>query len=212
MNSDKINEMKDAYFSGTSSKEDEKQLKETVNDPFFNALKAEQEQKMDWSFDDFMSVVEQEEPVKRVGVFTFRKMVYWAAASVAVVVFGTSVFLFNGTLEKPKLVQHQVKQDPIPAPKETPEEQPSEVLIQDTYEQPIRKPKKAPASQKPSGQKNPQPNESTYNPEYVVINGKPIYDLEEAKELTMSSLNLLTSNVEKSVSSMENVKYLSIKF
>ena len=61
-------------------------------------------------------------------------------------------------------------------------------------------------------QKKPQPNESTYNPEYVVINGKPIYDLEEAKELTMSSLNLLTSNVEKSVSSMENVKYLSIKF
>lgn len=212
MNSDKINRMKEAYFSGTSSKEEEKQLKETTNDPLFNALKAEQQQEMNWSFDDFLSVVEQEEPVKRVGVFTFRKMVYWAAASVAAVLFGASLFIYNSAPEKPKFVKHEVKQDVIPTPTETPDEQPSEEVVTDAIEQPIRKPKKAITSRKPSGQKKPQPSEQTYNPEYVVINGKPIYDLEEAKELTMSSLNLLTSNVEKSVSTMENVKYLSIKF
>lgn len=208
MNSDKINRIKDAYFSGTSSKEEEKKLKETSNEPFFNALKAEQQQEMDWSFDDFLSVVEQEEPVKRVGVFTVRKMVYWAAASVAVVLFGASLFINNSTLEKPKLVKHEVKQDPVSVQREEPEEQLTEEPTNVIPEQPVRKPKKAITYQ----QKKPQPNESTYNPEYVVINGKPIYDLEEAKELTMSSLNLLTSNVEKSVSSMENVKYLSIKF
>ncbi|NGF74658.1 hypothetical protein G5B10_02125 [Fluviicola sp. SGL-29] len=208
MNSDKINRMKDAYFSGTSSKEEERQLKETSNDPFFNTLKAEQQQEMNWSFDEFLSVVEQEEPVKRVGVFTFRKMVYWAAASVAAVFFGASLFMYNSTLEKPKLVKHEVKQDPVMIPEETPDEQPTEEPTNVLPEQPVRKPKKAITYQK----KKPQPSESAYNPEYVVINGKPIYDLEEAKELTMSSLNLLTSNVEKSVSSMENVKYLSIKF
>lgn len=204
MNNEEIDRLKDAYFAGKSSKEDEKRLKSTVNDPFFKALKEEQDQTMDWSFDDFLAIAEQEEPVKKVGVFSFRKPFYWAAASIAFVVFGTLFLVRNTTIEQPQYAQNK------DVPSENINPNPTEEPV---VEEEIRLPEKTVVKTVSKQIKRTQiPEEIAYNPEYVIINGKPIYDLEEAKELTMNSLNLLANNVEKSVSEMENVKRLSIKF
>lgn len=210
MNNEEIDRLKDAYFAGTSSKEDEKRLKSEANDSFFDALKEEKDQTMDWSFDDFLAIANQEEPIKKVGVFSFRKMTYWAAASVILVVFGAFLMMQNTSIEKPQFANNQNNgENPKTEPKDDTEHPSPEKPIEDDEPLPIKKVKTVSKSIKEAPDPAEQPS---YNPEYVVINGKPIYNLEEAKELTMNSLNLLANNVEKSVSGMENVKHLSVKF
>lgn len=206
MSNEEIDRLKEAYFSGKSSGEEEQWLKKNANDPFFNTLKEEREQKTDWNFDDFLTTVEKEEPAK-IGIFSYRKMVYRAAAAVALIVFGILFFVQNTNIEQPKYTKHE----DAPATKIKPKEKVNNTLPEEIIEEKIQLPEKR--TVKPvSKQKAIIPEEDTYNPEYVVINGKPIYDPEEAKELTMNSLNLLASNMEKGVSGMENIKYLSVKF
>lgn len=206
MNNDKFNRLKDSYFSGTSNQEEEKWLKEESGDAYFNVLKEEKTGQMDWDFNAFLEHVEEQETTKKTGVFRFRKVVYWAAASIVLFIVCSLLLLQNDTTHQVPMAKN-VK--PIKQPEETSE--PKEEVITPvqvaTVEQPVAKR----TVKKPQHKKTPFSNETTYHPEYVVINGKPIYDLEEAKQLTLSSLNMLTNNVEKSVSTMENVKYLSIK-
>ncbi len=197
MNNDKIKRLQEAYFEGKLSKEDEKWLKENSDDAYFKALNETKKEEMDWSFEEFLSVVE--EPAPKTMTFSYRNY-YWAAASVVLIVFSTFFFIMSGEKEeKPQYAKLDSKEEPkneiVPEVIEEPKEKPIPTTTKKVT------PKKAPISEEPA-----------YNPEYVVINGKPVYDLEEAKELTMNSLNLLASNVEKSVSGMENVKHLSIKF
>lgn len=209
MSNDKINRLKELYFAGKTSREEEKWLKENTKDPFFDVLKEEQKQEMNWGFDEFLDTVEQEKPVKRIGGYNFRKMVYWAAASVALVVFGTLFVMRGNSIDKPQYAKHEDGSEFQIHPKEEINDTQPEETGEEITELPIKEVVKPVSKQK---EKTPIPQEDTYHPEYVVINGKPIYDLEEAKELTLSSLNLFASNMEKSVSEMENVKHLSIKF
>jgi hypothetical protein len=162
---------------------------------------------MNWDFDAFLEHVETQETTQKAGVFRFRKVVYWVAASVVLFIVCSLLFLQNDTMHQIPMAKN-VK--PITQPEETSEPKEEEVItpIQvATVERPATKK----MVKKPQHKTAPFSEETTYHPEYVVINGKPIYDLEEAKQLTLSSLNMLTNNVEKSVSTMENVKYLSIK-
>lgn len=54
--------------------------------------------------------------------------------------------------------------------------------------------------------------EAGYNPNYVLINGKPVYDKEEAADLTKKSLNLLASNLDKGIEKVGLIKHLSVNF
>lgn len=207
MNNDKINRLKKAYFSGNSTKEDEKWLKENSGDPLFTALKEEKDQGMDWSFADFMAVTGQEESTQRIGVFSFRKMIYWSAAAAALLVAGLLLFQDTGTQESLVAKNESQPELPVQPTEETTDVPDAEEINTEKTEKPVKK-----VTRHRQKKITPQPEENAYHPEYVVINGKPIYDMDEARELTMSSLNLLASNMEKSVSGMENIKYLSIKF
>lgn len=199
MNNDKIKQLREAYFEGKLSKQDEKWLIENSDDAYFNTMKSVKKEEMDWSFEEFLSTTEE---AKKASVFK-PTIYYWAvAASIALIVFSAFLFMNSGKEINPQQAKlgtpkEQSKQDI----KETPK----------IIKQPIEQPKQV-KTNKINQKRTPIPDETAYNPEYVVINGKPIYDLEEAKELTMNSLNLLASNVEKSVSSMESVKHLSVKF
>jgi hypothetical protein len=212
MNNDKINRLKEAYFEGKTSKEEEKWLKENTDDTYFTTLKEEQNQQMNWNFDDFVTTIEEKTPEKRIGVFSFRKTIYWiAAASVIIGVLGMFVVMQKNTINKSQYAQQQnvTKQPETKLTVEADDNtSPTQILVEEKLPE-----EKKVITQKPRKEApNPITEQPTYNPEYVVINGKPIYDLEEAKELAMSSLNLLASNVEKSVSCMESIKHLSIKF
>lgn len=212
MNNDKINRLKDAYFSGESSENDEKWLKENADDPFFNVLKEEKEQQMEWNFDQFLAMTETKQPVKKSGVFFFTKPFFRVAATVAVLISGTLLYIQTNDTDVRQTQLSQLEDNTETEKTKTiPDVVPSEKITGETAE-PIVRTTPNRRSESPKKTRRSPESQPAYNPEYVVINGKPVYDLEEAKELTMNSLNLLASNVEKSVSSMENVKYLSIKF
>ena len=53
---------KDDFFAGKLTDEQEKQLINNENDSFFETLKEEKEVKMELSFDDFMTKVEENQP------------------------------------------------------------------------------------------------------------------------------------------------------
>jgi len=215
MSNDKIDIRKEKYFAGTSSAEEEKWLKEHSEDPFFKVLKEEQGEKMDWAFDDFLDVAGAQKIAGKSSGASFRKIGYWSAAAVFLIVFGT-VLLTKNKQEK-TLIAKQGKATEQETTKQLPEvKKETQVIVpaeqkepEKNKEQPVKKVKPYSAYK----QQLPFPEEApAYYPEYVVINGKPVYDLEEAKELTKNSLALLATNVEKSVSEMEHIKHLSVKF
>lgn len=205
MNNAERNRLKEAYFEDKTSSEEEKLLKNDTSDTYFAVLKEEKTQKMDWSFEDFLAVAEPKTTPKIVSL-PFKRTLYWAVASVALIICGTLVFKPTSTVKPTqyadKKTQHKTNGTDTLIPTE---------IIK--VEQPILAEKIVEKSHLKPTKKTPIPDEQpTYNPEYVVINGKPIYDLEEAKEVTINSLNLFANNVEKSVSEMDNIKHLSVKF
>lgn len=215
MNNDKIDTRKEKYFAGTSSAEEEKWLKEHSGDPFFKTLKEEQEQEMDWEFSDFLAITGEQKVTVKSFRISFEKIGYWSAAAIFLIVFGT-IFLTKNNQEKTLVAKREkiTEQEKKKAISQEKEEMELNVSNEHTEQErskdrSVKKVKSHPVQkQKPSF-----PEEiTTYYPEYVVINGKPVYDLEEAKELTKNSLALLASNVEKSVSEMEHIKHLSVKF
>lgn len=173
-------------------------------DRYFAVLKGEKKVKVDWSFDDFMTSVAEKEVTKK-KIISLRPILYWSAAAVFILALGSYYFL------KQESGMKQIARTPInqqkPATKMDVQLVPPNKVV--ANELPVKKAKKQRLKQK---EISPTPIETQYNPEYVVINGEPIYDLQEAKEATLKSLDLLASNVDKSVSSMENVKHMSIKF
>lgn len=50
-----------------------------------------------------------------------------------------------------------------------------------------------------------------YNPNYVIINGKPVYNEQEAIALTEDAVNYLASNVKQTVEHAKNASYLSLQ-
>ncbi len=49
-----------------------------------------------------------------------------------------------------------------------------------------------------------------YQADYVVLNGKPVTNEQEAVELTLKSLGLLANNLENGVDKAMNIKQMSI--
>lgn len=51
-----------------------------------------------------------------------------------------------------------------------------------------------------------------YQEDYVIINGKPVKDEEEALKITEQSLNTLASNINEGADKMKNLKYMAVNF
>lgn len=206
MNREEFDDMKEKYFSDDQGKE-EGQFS-ALDKAYFDALKGEKEVKMDWDFDAFLQTTEEKE--EQVGIkleskkpFQIGKVIYWAAASIALI-FASTVFI-NQHREETRNSLGQLDLTPTEQPGIVEVEQPENtaVSIETTKTNEVKKVK--PYKNTPSSHK------LAYNPEYVEINGKPVDDEEEAIKLVMQSLGKFASKVEQSVSTMENVKYLSIK-
>lgn len=105
-------ELEDKFFEGKISPEEEKILRENGVSPFFNALKEEKSEKMDWKFEDFLSTVEETPQVKlhpKIGGGIPK--LFWMAASVLLLV---GMFFCYKMMNKPtvedraKMVENEV--------------------------------------------------------------------------------------------------------
>ncbi|KUY19375.1 hypothetical protein BAZ12_06390 [Elizabethkingia miricola] len=239
MKTDRSKQYKDQYFAGNSSEAEEKWLKDFSDDVFFKTLREEKEVTMDWSFEDFMEKVEEQPiPVKKIQLTTKPGLSkwYWMAAGFIIFLSLGGYLFFNQKSITEVTATSVAKNEPVKNNTPAIQEQqttPPEINIQPPVITPETEKKeitekeniKVLAQKKPLVKKEKEIIETTsvksvpetgtedgYNPNYVLINGKPVYDEEEAADLTKKSLNLLASNLDKGIEKVGLIKHLSVNF
>lgn len=239
MKTDRSKQYKDQYFAGNSSEVEEKWLKDFSDDVFFKTLREEKEVTMDWSFEDFMEKVEEQPiPVKKIQLTTKPGLSkwYWMAAGFIIFLSLGGYLFFSQESITEVIATSVAKNEPVKNNTPAIQEQqtpPPEINIQPSVITPETEKKeitekeniKVLAQKKPLVKKEKEIIETTsvksvpetgtedgYNPNYVLINGKPVYDEEEAADLTKKSLNLLASNLDKGIEKVGLIKHLSVNF
>ncbi len=222
MKNRRIEELKDKYFDGQSSSEEEKELKKS-DELFFQLLDEEKKVKMDWSFEDFESQVMGDKKVIR---WWNNAWIKYAAAAILLMIVGLSVYLNQEQAVQPSVIANRADKDVQKSPAEELTAN-NKADLQSNAEIPIKKDKNSSAMLRTKTFKQQVPSkrmlekkqkviqslqhmEDTYQADYVVLNGKPVSNEEEAVELTLRSLGLLASNLENGVDKAMNIKQMSI--
>ncbi len=209
MKKEELDKLKENYWSGNSSLEEEKLLKDQVNEPFFNQLKID-DTKMDWEFEDFMAQVnDSSETNTNRPVLKFNKMIIAFSAIAASLILG---FYFikpaddheimketrianqeDSTIEQTKPITHVVK--------------PQQQIIAYTEV----KEAKSSLQKRNTAKVNPTAEIHSEEQFYVEVNGVRIYDEEEALEITETALQLASTNLKAGMKGVEKIKYLNIQ-
>lgn len=226
MKDKKRKELEDKYFNGQSSLEEEKELKNS-DSVFFQSLNQEKDVKMDWSFAEFESQINED---KKYIVWWNRSWVKYAAAAVLLATIGLAVYLNQeSAMQEPVLAKKEM-QELKPADKKPLDDQNIETAVPNmndgvSTEDSRKAIRTAETFKRPKVKKQAkdwtmkkkvvtESLESTagepYRADYVVLNGKPVANEEEAVELTLKSLGLLANNLENGVDKAMNIKQMSI--
>ncbi|MFA4980532.1 MAG: hypothetical protein WC589_23695 [Sphingobacterium sp.] len=226
MKDKKLKELEEKYFNGQSSLEEERVLKNSDN-AFFQSLNQEKNETMDWSFEDFKSEINDDK--KRI-VWWNNSWIKYAAAAMLVMAIGIALFLNQErTTRVPVLAEKEMKELKS-ADKKLVEDQNKETVvpnsndsfrsvksgktlqIAETVKHPkVKKEAKEWTEKKEIVAESLQSVESEpYQADYVVLNGKPVANKQEAVELTLKSLGLLANNLENGVDKAMNIKQMSI--
>jgi len=226
MKDKKLKELEEKYFNGQSSLEEEKALKSS-DSVFFQSLNQEKDIKMDWSFADFESQINED---KKYSVWWNRSWVKYAAAAVLLMSLGLALFLNQeSTMQGPVVAKKEMK-ELKPADKKPFDNQNVEIAVPnandrvsaeesrklmrtaETFKRPKRKKQAKDWTVKKEvvTESLESTTEESYRADYVVLNGKPVVNEEEAVELTLKSLGLLANNLENGVDKAMNIKQMSI--
>ncbi|MGJ1225069.1 hypothetical protein ACR78H_06020 [Sphingobacterium siyangense] len=226
MKDKKLKELEEKYFNGQSSLEEERALKNSDN-AFFQSLNQEKNETMDWSFEDFQSEINEDK--KRI-VWWKNSWIKYAAAAMLVMTIGIALFLNQEpTTRVPvlaekemkelksvdkKLIEDQNKETVVPNSNDSFRSAKSGKTLQiaETVKHPkVKKQAKEWTEKKKIVAESLQSVESEpYQADYVVLNGKPVANEQEAVELTLKSLGLLANNLENGVDKAMNIKQMSI--
>ncbi len=227
MKTDRYKDWESRFFEGEElTPEEDLFLKNESNNPYFSFLKEEKKEKMDLNFEDFLKKTEEPKiipmPVTRKKTYSQ----YWMAASLILLMGISGVWMFNNpeTLE-PQMARHTNKSMPAEPIEVTPDsgtENPSEVLAQNNsgQEKAGKEVKILTQHQKSKTQFVHQPKQidtdnqnqpkvatdSDYNPNYVIINGKPVYSEQEAIAVTEDTFNYFASNVTQTINHAESAQ------
>lgn len=225
MKNRRLAELKEKYFDGKSSSEEERELKKS-DELFFQLLDQEKNVKMDWSFEDFENQVKADKKIIR---WRGNIWIKYAAAAILLFVVGLSVYLNQKQqVQQPVLAHKEIKEPQRPSMKEVGgnneatvhsdvvkvthgDRKQSTMLATNTLKHfNQRVPSKKIMAKKKRVVQSLQQKEDGYQADYVVLNGKPVANEEEAVELTLRSLGLLANNLENGVDKAMNIKQMSI--
>lgn len=187
------------------------------------------EEKMDWDFEDFLEKAEKNSadekivPIQKKGGGSNTQW-FWMAASVALV-FGLGMF-FRNTPEKNNVEPSIVSTNTSSVKKDV-----SKPVVENVGTVSVtRKIDVEPAKKKKSRYRNnaqylaknsvkhhhkSAQNEEEiieYNPNFVIINGKPVATEEEAINYTKTALDMLGGNINSALENAEPVKLLTVNF
>ncbi|MNK55823.1 hypothetical protein D3C87_748440 [compost metagenome] len=226
MKDKKLKELEEKYFNGQSSLEEERALKSS-DDAFFQSLNQEKNRTMDWSFEDFQSEINDDK--KRI-IWWNNSWIKYAAAAMLLMAIGIALFLNReSTMQVPVLAEKETKAlkpvDKKPIEHQNEEAGVSNVnngtpLVESGRALQLAKSFKRPKVKKETKDwtvKREVVTESlgsttgeSYQADYVVLNGMPVANEQEAVELTLKSLGLLANNLENGVDKAMNIKQMSI--
>lgn len=184
------------------------------------------EEKIDWNFEDFLQKTEESSYDKK--IVSIQKSSgntkwFWLAASV-VVIFGLGM-IFKTSFEEPQIQPKIAKnntQEQVNYPISVTQNGDQVSLTRKIEVEPAKKKKsryrKAAQYLAQNSTKNHHNSAKSddenieYNPNFVIINGKPVATEEEAIKYTKSAINLLGGNINCALESAEPVKLLTVNF
>ena len=233
MKTDRYKDWESKFFEGEElTPEEELFLKNESDNPYFSFLREEKQEKLDISFEDFLKKTEEPKivalPIKK----TSYKM-YWMAASLILLMGMSALWIFNQPqkiettiaknpdipkkekVEKLAPVEETIEKTSTPKPVlANQESQKVEKISDDKVVKELvqKEVKRLMAQQDPSIEKEekqiqtPAESISDYNPNYVIINGKPIYDESEAIAVTENAFNYFASNVTQTINHAESAQ------
>lgn len=215
------------FFDGEElTPEEELFLKNESDNPYFSFLKEEKKEKLDLSFEDFLKKTEDPKivvlPIKKASY----KM-YWMAASLILLMGVSALWIFN----QPQKMETTIAKNPNVPKKEKvlPVEEATKQILtpvlanqlhhkdqtvnENDVKNIVKKEfEKLMAQQNTSIKKEdkqiqiPTESISDYNPNYVIINGKPMYDEQEAIAVTENAFNYFASNVTQTINHAESAQ------
>jgi len=233
MKTDRYKDWESKFFEGEElTPEEELFLKNESDNPYFSFLKEEKQEKLDISFEDFLKKTE-EPKIIALSIKKNSYKVYWMAASL-VLLMGVGAFWMINQPQKmetviaknPEFPKKEKVENVSPVveteeqtttPKEvlaTQESQKVEKISDDNAVKELvqKEVKRLMAQQETQSKKeekqvtDPVESIADYNPNYVIINGKPIYDESEAIAVTENAFNYFASNVTQTINHAESAQ------
>ncbi|WP_313598497.1 hypothetical protein [Epilithonimonas vandammei] len=221
------------FFEGEElTPEEELFLKNESDNPYFSFLKEEKQEKLDIKFEDFLNKATKQNVTKEPKIVALpivkRKSYtqYWMAASLVLLMGISGFWMFNNPENiEPQIAKHTETPKKVETPKVSPIENGSTqqlVLTQQNTQPKIQKVAKKNAAEttqfayhQPKQIKTDYQNlnkvnsDSDYNPNYVIINGKPVYSEQDAIAVTEDTFNFFASNVTQTINHAESAQNVS---
>lgn len=239
MNTDRYKDWESRFFAGEElSPEEELFLKNESDNPYFSFLKEEKQEKLDIKFEEFLNKATKQNVTKEPKIVALpivkRKSYtqYWMAASLVLLMGISGFWMFNNPENiEPQIAKHTETPKKVETPKVSPIENGSTqqpVLTQQNTQPKIQKVAKKnavenqesktqfayhqPKEIKKDQNLNKVNSDSDYNPNYVIINGKPIYNEQEAIAITKDTFNYFASNVTQTINHAESAQNQTVDF
>ena len=203
--------------------------KDKFPDKYNQIFQELKEEKMDWDFEDFLEKAEKNSadekivPIQKKGGGSNTQW-FWMAASVALL-FGLGMF-FRNTPEKNNVEPSIVSTNTSSVKKDGSKSVVENVgTVSVTRKIDVEAAKKKKSRYRNNAQylaknsvkhhhKSAQNEEEIieYNPNFVIINGKPVATEEEAINYTKTALDMLGGNINSALENAEPVKLLTVNF
>ena len=225
MKTDRYKDWESKFFEGEElTPEEDLFLKNESDNPYFSFLKEEKKEKLDLNFEDFLKKTEEPKiiPMQVARRKTYSQ--YWMAASLILLMGITGVWMFNNPENiEPKIARHTNHSIPDETPKvsKTDENADEKTVLAQNNPEPkkiVEKHQVAENNERTQFAHQPkqietdnhnQPkvaSDSDYNPNYVIINGKPVYSEQEAIAVTEDTFNYFASNVTQTINHAESAQ------
>ena len=219
---------KDDFFAGKLTENQEKQFRNQEDDSFFETLREEKEVKMELNFDDFMKKVEEKQP-EIVNESKGKEISLWKISGIAasiLIVFGMLFFLnqSNSVENNPMVVKtvepgETTKTVESVTVKENVNQEfsPKEVGIKEEVAQitkitkSIKKENKTSTIQLIHQETTKPESAEEYSSDFVLVNGEPVENVEEATTLAYNTMKLFSKNVNQGAEAIAKLKSLSVE-
>jgi len=211
MKKDKSIKIEDKYWEGISSLKEEKMLKSKGDEPYFDALNELSKEKMDLEFESFMGMVEGSQMVVEKKPNQI-KLLFFTYGAAAIALFFTAFFFLQnneqkeGDYQRPRFSSVKVVPQTVQLQESGKPDAPYYVAI-DTKHAKEKKPTKHIVKPEIASISAEEPADDSF----VIVNGKPVYDEEEAEQIVLASLKIMASNFQEGKHALEKVKYINVE-